>query len=76
MYKVFNELCIWEEVSRVPEQRLRKLYQDHMVHLEQECVSDVKELLLERSDLFTQVDAADVLGRVDQELAVSGSVMV
>ena len=76
MYKVFNELCIWKEVSCVPEQRLRKLYQDHMVHLEQECVSDVKELLLERSDLFTQVDVADVLGRVDHELAVSGSVMV
>lgn len=76
MYDVFNELGISEEVSRIPEERLMKLYQDHMVHVEQECVSDVKELLLERSDLFAQLDAADALGRVDQELAVSGSVMV
>ena len=74
MYDVFNELGLSEEVSRIPEERLMKLYQDHMVHVEQECVSDVKELLLERSDLFAQLDAADVLGRVDQELAVSGGV--
>ena len=73
MYNVFNELSVSEEVSRVPEERLMKLYQDHMVHVEQECVSDLKELLLEHSDLFDQLDAADVLGRVDQELAVSGS---
>ena len=76
MYDVFNELSVSEEVSRVPEERLMKLYQDHMVHVEQECVGDVKELLLEHSDLFDQPDAADVLGRVDQELAVSGSVWV
>ena len=76
MYDVFNELSVSEEVSRVPEERLIKLYQDHMVHVEQECVSDVKELLLEHSNLFDQLDAADVLGRVDQELAVSGSVWV
>ena len=76
MYDVFNELSVSEEVFRVPEERLMKLYQDHMVHVEQECVSDVKELLLEHSDLFDQIDAADVLGRVDQELAVSESVRV
>ena len=76
MYNVFNELSVSEEVPRVPEERLMKLYQDHMVHVEQECVSDVKELLLEHSDLFDQIDAADVLGRVDQELAVSESVRV
>ena len=70
-YDVFNELGLSKEVEQVSKEWLKKLYQDHMVHIEQECIKNLQELLLERSDLFVQLNDADIFDRVDQELKVS-----
>ena len=60
------------ESQLVSPEHLMKLYQDHMAMVEQKCVDNLKELLLERSDLFAQAESANILERVDLGLTVRG----
>ena len=60
------------ESQLVSPEHLMKLYQDHMAVVEQKCVDNLKELLLERSDLFSQAESANILERVDLGLTVRG----
>lgn len=69
---VLVALGVAAESQLVSPEHLMKLYQDHMAVVEQKCVDNLKELLLERSDLFTQAESANILERVDLGLTVRG----
>ena len=56
----------------VPQDRLIKIYHDYMGNVEQQCLVDLEELLLERHDIFDSniSNEADMIVRVSEELKV------
>ena len=54
------------------QERLTKLYLDHMTEVERECLGELKELLLERIALFDghQETSQQAINRIDSELKV------
>ena len=72
MTMLWVELGLSEEVKRVSEEQLLQIYNEYMGKLEQECVADLTELFLERSDLFDQISAStnDTFSKIHQELKV------
>ena len=56
------------------QERLTKLYLDHMTEVEKECLGELKELLLERIALFDgrQESSQQTIDRIDSELKVCG----
>ncbi len=62
-----------EECRLVGGDRLTKIYLEHMSEVLRECVADLKELILERIDLFEEQLVGDIqqtIDKVDTELKV------
>ena len=58
------------------QERQMAVYSECMGKLEHECVADLTELFLERSDLFNEISfPKDTFDHVHEELKVSCSVM-
>ncbi len=66
-------LGLSEEIKLVKKEIQVQIYNEYMGKLEQECVADLTELFLERSDLFDQLSSSpeDAFWRIHQELKVS-----
>ena len=61
MSVVFEEVGVAHDATFVPTKRLVRLYHDKMATVEQESVTALQELFLERSELFVQGDSAESL---------------
>ena len=59
------------DAIHVPSDRLIKIYHDYMGNVEQQCLANVEELLLERHDIFDpNISEAEMIARVSEELKV------
>lgn len=75
MTKLWVDLQLSEDAKLVSSEDQHHIYNEFMSKLEQECVADLTELFLERSDLFDQSSAlpndASFRIHLHQELKVS-----
>lgn len=71
MTMLWVDLGLSDEVKKVSNEQQLHIYNEYMGKLEQECVADLTELFLERSDLFDQISTSP--NDVHQELKVSQS---
>ena len=59
------------DAVHVPSDRLIKIYHDYMGNVEQQCLANLEELLLERHDIFDpNISEAEMIVRVSEELKV------
>ena len=61
-----------KDAAHVPSDRLIKIYHDHMGMIEQQCLVDLEELLLEHHDIFEKHigSEVDMITKVSEELMV------
>ncbi len=76
MLMLWMELGLSEEVRLVQGEEQVAIYNDYMGRLEQECVADLTELFLEKSEFFDQISSSpqETIELVHQELKVSCSI--
>lgn len=71
MLMLWVDLGLSEEVKKISTEQQVNIYNEFMGQLEQDCVAELTELFLERSDLFDKGPAASAFDHVHQELKVS-----
>ena len=70
---LWEELGVAEEAELVSGDRLTKLFLEHMSEVLRDCVTDLKELILESIELFEEQLVGDVqqtINKIDTELKV------
>ena len=72
MDQLWSDLGVANDATHVHTDRLIKIYHDCMGSVEQQCLAELEELLLERHDIFDNniSDDVDMIGRVSEELKV------
>ncbi len=71
MCMLWSDLGLQDEVQWMSQELQIAVYNECMVKLEQECVADLTELFLERSDLFNEISSPkDTFDHVHEELKV------
>lgn len=71
MDQLWSDLGVASDAVHVPSDRLIKIYHDYMGNVEQECLANLEELLLERHDIFDpNISEAEMITRVSEELKV------
>lgn len=72
MMMLWVDLGLSEEARYLSNEQQVHVYNEYMGKLEQECVADLTELFLERSDLFNQISSSpkETFDRVHTELKV------
>ena len=71
MDQLWSDLGVAGNATHVPSDRLIKIYHDYMSNVEQQCLANVEELLLERHDIFDpNISEAEMITRVSEELKV------
>ena len=71
MDQLWSDLGVASDAVHVPSDRLIKIYHDYMGSVEQECLANLEELLLERHDIFDpNISEAEMITRVSEELKV------
>jgi hypothetical protein len=82
MMMLWVDLGLSEDVKRISNEQQVHIYNEYMGKLEQECIADLTELFLEKSDLFgsdlfDQLSSSpkEAFDRVHQELKVGEEMM-
>ena len=72
MEQLWSDLGVAGDAVHVSSDRLLKIYRDCMMTVEQQCLADLEELLLERHDIFDRNlnGEVDMIARVSEELKV------
>ena len=71
MDQLWSDLGVAGDAIHVPPDRLIKIYHDYMGNVEQQCLANLEELLLERHDIFDpNISEAEMITRVSEELKV------
>lgn len=70
MFDLCGQLGLAEEASKVSQERLVRVYQEVMQAVEGECVKDLLELFLEKTELFSVSDSVLIPDLVNKELQV------
>ena len=71
MDQLWSDLGVASDAVHVPSDRLIKIYHDYMGSVEQECLANLEELLLERHDIFDpNISEAEMITRLSEELKV------
>ena len=73
MDQLWEDLGVADDVKYVSSDRLFQIYHDYMGSVEQQCLSELEELLLEHHDIFDKniSSEADMITKVSEELRVS-----
>jgi len=68
---LWADLKLQDQTRWMSQEQQISVYSECMAKLEQECVADLTELFLERSDLFNEIDSPkDTFDHVHEELKV------
>ena len=73
MDQLWADLGLSSDATHVQPDRLIKIYHDYMGVVEQQCLAELEELLLEHHDIFDEnmSSEANMITRVSEELKVS-----
>ena len=72
MDQLWSDLGVANDATHVPSDRLIKIYHDYMGNVEQQCLANLEELLLEHHNIFDPdvSSEAEMITRVSEELKV------
>ena len=76
MDQLWGDLGVASDAVHVPSDRLIKIYHEYMGNVEQQCIANLEELLLERHDIFDpNISETEMITRVSEELKVRHEAM-
>ena len=78
MDQLWSDLGVANDATHVQTDRLIKIYHDCMGNVEQQCLAELEELLLEHHDIFDNniSDEMDMISRVSEEFKVRETIQM